>query len=77
MPKGRRKKLTTAIIADADYLLQEERETEEREQVKEQRARKLQHGSARVQSSRAEAGGGRRAGASSGRYVVEQRCSGA
>ena len=32
-PKGRRKKLTTTVIADAGYLLQKEREAEEKERV--------------------------------------------
>ena len=33
VPKGRRKKLITAVIADGDYLLQREREAEEKERV--------------------------------------------
>ena len=65
VPKGRRKKLTTVTVADGDYLLQKEREAEEKERAEEERvkgitARKV----ARAQS--ASASGGSRAGAGGG-----------
>ena len=37
LAKGRGKKLTTAIIADGDYLLQREREADVKVQAEEQR----------------------------------------
>ena len=70
VPKGRRKKLTTATVADGDYLLQKEREAEEKERAVEERVKGIAAWkTARVQSasvsggSRAGTGGGSRAGA--------------
>ena len=39
LAKGRGKKLTTAIIADGDYLLQKEREADVKAQAQEQRVK--------------------------------------
>ena len=39
VPRGRRKKFTTATVAYGDYLLQEEREEEEKERVEEERVK--------------------------------------
>ena len=65
VPKGRRKKLTTAAVADGDYLLQKEREAEEKERAEEERVKEIAaRKAARVQS--ATASGGSRAGASGG-----------
>ena len=65
VPKGRRKKLTTATVADGDYLLQKEREAEEKERAEEERVKAIAaRKAARVQS--ASASGGSRAVASGG-----------
>ena len=65
VPKGQRKKLTTATVADGDYLLQKEREAEEKERAEEERVKGIAaRKAARAQS--ASASGDSRAGAGGG-----------
>ena len=74
VPKGQRKKLTTAVIADADYLLQKEKEAEEKERVEEQRVREIAaRKAARKQSASDATGGGSQASASGGSWVGKSR----
>ena len=62
-PKGQRKKVTTAVIADADYLLQKGRVAEEKERVEEQRIKEI---AARKAARTQSASGGSQVGASGG-----------
>ena len=72
--KGQRKKLTTAVIADADYLSQKEKEAEEKERVEEQRVRGIEaRKAARKQSAGGATGGGSQASASGGSRVGKSR----
>ena len=74
VPKGQRKKLTTAVIADADYLSQKEKEAEEKEWVEEQRVREVAaRKAARKQSASGAIGGGSQASASGGSRVGKSR----
>ena len=66
VPKRRREKLTAAVIADGDYLLQKERERGGEERVEEQRVMII---AARKAARAQTANGGSRAGASGGRWV--------
>ena len=68
VPKGRRKKLTTAVIANADYLLQKEREGEEKERVEEQRAKEI--AARKVATRGAQSASDSRAGASCGSWLL-------
>ena len=73
MPKGQRKKLTTAVIADADYLSQKEKEAE-KERVEEQRVREIApRKAARKQFASGATGGGSQARASGGGQVGTSR----